>query len=148
MPYKPYQGIKFVSVHGGEEQLGGLTTVRLPTSGFLSMAAAWRGRWCIPRITGKVVKVSRGLPTSRSPVLYRISFWSIVELPFSCSREYKWACWKDVVLENLRQLCLFKVANETNKPWDWWDYVTDFQIRCPMKEKKYNKECAALLFDL
>ncbi|XP_057494588.1 vacuolar-sorting receptor 3-like [Actinidia eriantha] len=49
---------------------------------------------------------------------------------------------KDVVLENLRQLCVFKVANETRKPWVWWDYVTDFQIRCPMKEKKYNKECA------
>ncbi|OIT08594.1 PREDICTED: vacuolar-sorting receptor 3-like [Nicotiana attenuata] len=49
---------------------------------------------------------------------------------------------KDVVVENLRQLCVFKVANETKKPWVWWDYVTDFQIRCPMKEKKYNKECA------
>ncbi|XP_019426567.1 PREDICTED: vacuolar-sorting receptor 1-like isoform X2 [Lupinus angustifolius] len=49
---------------------------------------------------------------------------------------------KDVVIENLRQLCVFKVANETKKPWVWWDYVTDFQIRCPMKEKKYNKECA------
>ncbi|KAL3515365.1 hypothetical protein ACH5RR_022267 [Cinchona calisaya] len=49
---------------------------------------------------------------------------------------------KDVVLENLRQLCVFRVVNETKKPWVWWDYVTDFQIRCPMKEKKYNKECA------
>ncbi|KAI7751291.1 hypothetical protein M8C21_028149 [Ambrosia artemisiifolia] len=49
---------------------------------------------------------------------------------------------KDVVIENLRQLCVFKVANESSKPWVWWDYVTDFQIRCPMKEKKYNKECA------
>ncbi|KAJ7946157.1 Vacuolar-sorting receptor 1 [Quillaja saponaria] len=49
---------------------------------------------------------------------------------------------RDVVLENLRQLCVFKVAKETKKPWVWWDYVTDFQIRCPMKEKKYNKECA------
>ncbi|KAI9119462.1 hypothetical protein K1719_009338 [Acacia pycnantha] len=49
---------------------------------------------------------------------------------------------KDVVVENLRQLCVFKVAKEAKKPWVWWDYVTDFQIRCPMKEKKYNKECA------
>ncbi|KAK0583458.1 hypothetical protein LWI29_037214 [Acer saccharum] len=49
---------------------------------------------------------------------------------------------KDVVLENLRQLCVFRVANESKKPWVWWDYVTDFQIRCPMKEKKYNKDCA------
>ncbi|KZV50555.1 vacuolar-sorting receptor 3 [Dorcoceras hygrometricum] len=49
---------------------------------------------------------------------------------------------KDVVLENLRQLCVFRVAKEAGKSWIWWDYVTDFQIRCPMKEKKYNKECA------
>uniref|UniRef100_A0A7N0TVG5 EGF-like domain-containing protein n=1 Tax=Kalanchoe fedtschenkoi TaxID=63787 RepID=A0A7N0TVG5_KALFE len=49
---------------------------------------------------------------------------------------------KNVVIENLRQLCVFKVANESSKPWVWWDYVTDFQIRCPMKDKKYNKECA------
>ena len=55
---------------------------------------------------------------------------------------------KNVVLENLRQLCVFKVANETRRPWVWWDYVTDFQIRCPMKEKKYNKELPTLLFDL
>jgi hypothetical protein len=49
---------------------------------------------------------------------------------------------KDVVLENLRQLCVFKVAKEAQRPWVWWDYVTDFQIRCPMKEKLYNSECA------
>ena len=44
------------------------------------------------------------------------------------------------VLGNLIKLCVFKVANESNRPWVWWDYVTDFHIRCPMKEKKYNKE--------
>ncbi|RWR79049.1 EGF-like calcium-binding domain-containing protein [Cinnamomum micranthum f. kanehirae] len=49
---------------------------------------------------------------------------------------------KDVVVQNLRQVCLFKVANESGRPWLWWDYVTDFAIRCPMKEKKYTKECA------
>lgn len=49
---------------------------------------------------------------------------------------------KDVVTENLRQLCVYKVANDSNKPWVWWDYVTDFHIRCPMNEKKYNQECA------
>uniref|UniRef100_A0A0D6R212 EGF-like calcium-binding domain-containing protein n=1 Tax=Araucaria cunninghamii TaxID=56994 RepID=A0A0D6R212_ARACU len=49
---------------------------------------------------------------------------------------------KDVVIENLRQLCVFRVANESGKPWLWWDYVTDFHLRCPMKDKKYNKECA------
>ncbi|KAF8042182.1 hypothetical protein BT93_A0717 [Corymbia citriodora subsp. variegata] len=49
---------------------------------------------------------------------------------------------KDVVVQNLRQACFFKVANESGKPWLWWDYVADFAIRCPMKEKKYTKECA------
>ncbi|KAJ6794638.1 vacuolar-sorting receptor 3-like [Iris pallida] len=49
---------------------------------------------------------------------------------------------KDVVFENLRQLCVFRVARENKRPWVWWDYATDFHIRCPMKEKKYNKECA------
>jgi hypothetical protein len=47
-----------------------------------------------------------------------------------------------VVVENLRQLCIFKIAKESKRPWVWWDYVTDFHIRCPMKEKKYNKQCA------
>ncbi|KAI3911388.1 hypothetical protein MKW98_010275 [Papaver atlanticum] len=49
---------------------------------------------------------------------------------------------KDVVIENLRQLCLFKVANESGTPWVWWDYVTEFGNRCSMKEQKFNKECA------
>ncbi|CAA6653551.1 unnamed protein product [Spirodela intermedia] len=49
---------------------------------------------------------------------------------------------KDVVIENLRQLCVFRVANESKRPWLWWDYVTDFHIRCPMKEKKYTEDCA------
>lgn len=49
---------------------------------------------------------------------------------------------KDVVLQNLRQICFFKVVNESGKPWMWWEYVSDFASRCPMKEKKYTKECA------
>lgn len=49
---------------------------------------------------------------------------------------------KNVVVQNLRQACVFNVAKENGKPWLWWDYVTDFAIRCPMKEKKYTKECA------
>ncbi|PIA37625.1 hypothetical protein AQUCO_03000290v1, partial [Aquilegia coerulea] len=49
---------------------------------------------------------------------------------------------KDVVFENLRQLCVHRVANETKRSWVWWDFVTDFHIRCSMKEKRYSKECA------
>ncbi|KAK6931969.1 PA domain [Dillenia turbinata] len=49
---------------------------------------------------------------------------------------------KDVVYENLRQLCVHRVANESNRSWVWWDFVTDFHIRCSMKQKRYSKECA------
>ncbi|KAJ7961071.1 vacuolar sorting receptor-like 1 [Quillaja saponaria] len=49
---------------------------------------------------------------------------------------------KDVVVQNLRQACFFKVANESGKPWLWWTYAADFSIRCPMKEKKYTEECS------
>ncbi|MBA0771830.1 hypothetical protein Gotri_007299 [Gossypium trilobum] len=49
---------------------------------------------------------------------------------------------KDVVFENLRQLCVHRVANESCRPWIWWDYVTDFHIRCSMKENRYSKQCA------
>jgi hypothetical protein len=49
---------------------------------------------------------------------------------------------KDVVVQNLYQICVFKIANETGKPWLWWDYVHDFALRCPMKDKKYTPECA------
>ncbi|KDP43132.1 hypothetical protein JCGZ_26665 [Jatropha curcas] len=49
---------------------------------------------------------------------------------------------KDVVFENLRQLCVHRVANESGRSWVWWDYVTDFHIRCSMKKKRYSKECA------
>ncbi|CAK7335942.1 unnamed protein product [Dovyalis caffra] len=49
---------------------------------------------------------------------------------------------KDVVFENLRQLCVHRVANESGRSWVWWDYVTDFHVRCSMKNKRYSKECA------
>ncbi|KAK9268214.1 hypothetical protein L1049_010657 [Liquidambar formosana] len=49
---------------------------------------------------------------------------------------------KDVVFENLRQLCVHRVANESKRSWVWWDFVTDFHIRCSMKKKRYSKECA------
>ncbi|KAG6536144.1 hypothetical protein ZIOFF_001188 [Zingiber officinale] len=48
---------------------------------------------------------------------------------------------KDIVVENLRQLCVHRVANESGRPWVWWDFVTDYHVRCSMKEKKFSKEC-------
>ena len=44
--------------------------------------------------------------------------------------------------ENLRQLCVFKLANQSNQPWQWWDYVTRFAGECKMSEQNYNEECA------
>ena len=49
---------------------------------------------------------------------------------------------KDVVVQNLRHACVFRVVNETGKAWKWWDYATDFSVRCPMKYNKYTSECA------
>ena len=36
----------------------------------------------------------------------------------------------DVVQENLRQLCVFEVVNQTNEEYKYWDYVVDFADRC------------------
>ncbi|KAK8931468.1 Vacuolar-sorting receptor 6 [Platanthera zijinensis] len=49
---------------------------------------------------------------------------------------------KDMVVKNLKLLCVHKVANESSKSWIWWYYVTDSHVRCSMKEKKYSQECA------
>ena len=52
----------------------------------------------------------------------------------------------DIVAENLRQLCVFKLANATTKPWLWWDYVTRFGESCTMASKKYGPDCAEKVF--
>ncbi|KAK3143744.1 hypothetical protein QOZ80_4AG0304400 [Eleusine coracana subsp. coracana] len=49
---------------------------------------------------------------------------------------------RDVVVENLRQLCVHRVANAHNRSWVWWDYVADYHLRCSMKENKYTRRCA------
>lgn len=49
---------------------------------------------------------------------------------------------KDVVLENLRELCVYQQGKMLGKPWVWWDYVTDFKLRCRMKDNNYNRDCA------
>ncbi|XP_017701108.1 vacuolar-sorting receptor 6-like isoform X2 [Phoenix dactylifera] len=49
---------------------------------------------------------------------------------------------KDVVIENLRQLCVHSAANESGRPWIWWDFVTDYHVRCSMEGKKYSRDCA------
>ena len=57
---------------------------------------------------------------------------------------------RDVVIENLRTLCVFRVANATGAPWKWWDYVVDFEEKCTMEAGTYGDEnCAtAILSDM
>lgn len=48
-----------------------------------------------------------------------------------------------IVEENKRQLCVFKQANETGKPWLWWDFVGGYGTRCTFANGKFNnEECA------
>ncbi|KAK9843909.1 hypothetical protein WJX84_009562 [Apatococcus fuscideae] len=53
---------------------------------------------------------------------------------------------KDVVQENLRQLCVYKLANESGRPWVWWEYTTRFSDECKMSDNNYNEECAERVF--
>ncbi|GAB4818464.1 hypothetical protein N2152v2_005510 [Parachlorella kessleri] len=53
----------------------------------------------------------------------------------------------DVVQENLRELCVFKLANASGRPFEWWDYVTRFAEQCQMDEKKYGQECGEKVFE-
>mmetsp|Transcript_36321 Transcript_36321/g.43917 ORF Transcript_36321/g.43917 Transcript_36321/m.43917 type:complete len:698 (+) Transcript_36321:228-2321(+) len=48
----------------------------------------------------------------------------------------------DVVMENLRQICVFDVANKTGNPNLWWDYVTTFHRKCKMQTVNFNVECS------
>jgi hypothetical protein len=49
---------------------------------------------------------------------------------------------KDVVVENLRHLCVHDVANATGAPWLWWDYASQFAQHCKMDDLRFNGECA------
>ena len=51
-------------------------------------------------------------------------------------------CHVIAVQENLRQLCVFKLANDSGKPWLWWEYVTKFGDECSMVDKTYDEDCA------
>ncbi|KAL6843890.1 hypothetical protein ACP4OV_026461 [Aristida adscensionis] len=49
---------------------------------------------------------------------------------------------RDVVTENLRHLCVHRVANARRRPWVWWDYAADYHLRCSMKGQRYSRRCA------
>ena len=49
----------------------------------------------------------------------------------------------DVVIDNLRALCVFDVVNKTGSPWLWWDYVADFSLQCTMQNGNFAlRSCA------
>lgn len=52
----------------------------------------------------------------------------------------------EVVQENLRQLCVFKLASEQGKPYIWWDYTTKFSQKCTMSKQDYGQRCAEEVF--
>ncbi|KAK9795904.1 hypothetical protein WJX73_006236 [Symbiochloris irregularis] len=54
---------------------------------------------------------------------------------------------KEVVQENLRQLCVYKLGNDSGRPWVWWEYVTKFAVQCSMDSSLYSQECAEQVWD-
>ena len=49
---------------------------------------------------------------------------------------------RDIVLENLRSICVFRVANSTARPELWWRYMTLVGAGCSMKSDRYSSACA------
>jgi len=48
----------------------------------------------------------------------------------------------DVVIENLRQICIFQQVNNTGHPELWWDYVTAFDNLCSGSKATWNQTCS------
>jgi len=49
---------------------------------------------------------------------------------------------KDIVTENLRQLCVYHAATVSSRPWLWWDYAAEFAERCSMKSGSFGETCS------
>jgi len=47
----------------------------------------------------------------------------------------------DVVIENLRQRCIFQVGNYSY-PEKWWDYVSAWQTKCGNNGSTWTQECS------
>ena len=48
-----------------------------------------------------------------------------------------------VVIENKRQLCIFKLAKEKQQPWLWWTFAAGYSTRCTMANGKYADTACA-----
>jgi hypothetical protein len=49
---------------------------------------------------------------------------------------------KDVVMENVRQICLWRAVNTTGQEGIWWDYVEAFQHNCSTTDATFNQGCS------
>ena len=52
---------------------------------------------------------------------------------------------KDIVTENLRQLCIFNMTAGVNRDKAtsmWWDYIHDFSINCNSGNPKFSVTCS------
>jgi hypothetical protein len=48
----------------------------------------------------------------------------------------------DIVVENLRQICIFQEANNTGVPEKWWDYVAAWQTNCSGSKDTWTQACS------
>lgn len=42
---------------------------------------------------------------------------------------------------------MYKLGNESGRPWVWWEYVTRFGEQCTMSASDYGTDCAMRIFD-
>ncbi|CAL8466083.1 g5619 [Coccomyxa elongata] len=53
-----------------------------------------------------------------------------------------------VVEENKRQLCVYKLASDKKEPWKWWTYAADFAEHCTMKNGRFaDRSCIRAQLD-
>ncbi len=46
-----------------------------------------------------------------------------------------------VVEENKRQLCVYKLASDKKEPWKWWTYAANFAEHCTMQNGRFADRC-------
>ena len=54
---------------------------------------------------------------------------------------------QDIVTENLRQICIWKLVNSTVGGYSdlWWNYVTQFDADCAPSSSTWNDDCAGTI---
>eukprot|EP00854_Cymbomonas_tetramitiformis_P002699 gene2699-3473_t len=49
---------------------------------------------------------------------------------------------RDVIVQNLISLCVFDVANNTGRPWQWMMYWLDHKDRCALDSANFHLNCS------